>query len=406
VNKSGAWNSGILASLLVAACNGSGAGPDSGPSIDANLDAEGGNVDTTETPAVPVVSITPLRPGGGGRLDWCANDRIVYDTVAVGGVWSVHTMDPDGSNDTCLTCGSVPGLPANTIVGQPAWHPSCEWIVLQVKSTTLSDGAILPRYFGPGWGVHSDLYLLKADASIAYPLVTLATARTASLHPQFSADGNYLYWAVRDPLAVASDLTELTSAWRGWYISIAQIDVDATTPALGARVDFYRTSPASARGFYETHALRGPTMWMSRTLDGARVVDEGFSADVSTPSVMTNWTQSPGTWEEHTMPSPTGALVTYNSSQPSSWHNPPDADFDELPLELWAMVVATGERVQLTHFNDELTPTEVAGGVRATTADYAWAPDGRQIGLYSVKHTPAGQIVHQRIDLITLGAAY
>ncbi len=146
-------------------------------------------------------------------------------------------------------------------------------------------------------------------------------------------------------------------------------------------------------------------MWFSRTLGGARLVDEGFSASVATPNATTNWTESPGTWEEHVMPSPGGRLVTFNSSQPFGWKNPPEEDFDHLSMEVLARVVATREVVRLTTLSDELTAAEKQQGIRTVTADYTWGPDGKQLAVYSVK-SRNGAIFSQRIDLLTLDSNY
>ena len=75
--------------------------------------------------AAPPVTVVASRTltDNGGRLDWCrATDTIAFRRVVGRGVSEVYTIDPDGSGERCLTCGT-PGLPRG-IRGQPAWHPS------------------------------------------------------------------------------------------------------------------------------------------------------------------------------------------------------------------------------------------------------------------------------------------
>jgi hypothetical protein len=59
-----------------------------------------------QTAAFTYPGITPIRPNGqGGRIDWSAKLNLVaYDTISANGYYDVHTMNPDGSNDQCLTC--------------------------------------------------------------------------------------------------------------------------------------------------------------------------------------------------------------------------------------------------------------------------------------------------------------
>jgi hypothetical protein len=145
-------------------------------------------------------------------------------------------------------------------------------------------------------------------------------------------------------------------------------------------------------------------LWFSKTADGATYVDEGFSASLDNLSADSNWTESAGTWEEHTVNSPGGRVVSYNSSSGFDWHNPPDR-FTSLSMELWVRHVESSARKALTSFNDELSQEEHEAGVQCITSDYAWSPDGRRIAVYSVLHQE-GAIFEQRIHLLVLDGAY
>lgn len=67
--------------------------------------------------------ITPLR---NNALD-CAwgpgqSNRIAYSMKGPDTYYDIYLMDPDGGNDTCITCNH-PLLP-NRHISNMAWHPS------------------------------------------------------------------------------------------------------------------------------------------------------------------------------------------------------------------------------------------------------------------------------------------
>lgn len=347
-----------------------------------------------------VVDVQPLKATDGGRVDWCDGaELIAFDTIDASLNWQVHTVRPDGTDEQCLTC-STPGLPA-TVRGQPAFHPGCEFLVIQVKDLDAPDPPGVPaRYFGPGWGIKSELWVLRADGSEAFELVTLQQPTEASLHPHFSAAGDQLFWTARDVTSAAG------FPWSGWYLIVAPFSFPpAGVPTVGARQDIFRTGAPDDRGFFESHELAEATLWFSRTDDGQPFVDEGFRAPLADPNAATNLTQAPGGWDEHVAPSPGGQLVAFNSSRAGDFQHPPDA-FPELSMEIFALVVATGEVVQLTHFGDALSSGDQAAGIEVVTSDYDWAPSGDRLAVYWVRKEPTGAILSQHIDLVTLDRAY
>ena len=71
--------------------------------------------------------------GKGGRVSWSkARNIIAYDRLgANGGFYDVWTINPDGSGDTCLTCGIAALGTKNK--GNPDWHPSGNFLAIQVQ---------------------------------------------------------------------------------------------------------------------------------------------------------------------------------------------------------------------------------------------------------------------------------
>ena len=68
----------------------------------------------------------------GGRVDWCAaNNLIAFDRMTGTDTSEVYVIRPDGSGERCVTC-NAPSMPKG-IRGQPAWHPSGRFLVIQVQ---------------------------------------------------------------------------------------------------------------------------------------------------------------------------------------------------------------------------------------------------------------------------------
>ena len=330
----------------------------------------------------------------GGRVDWCAsNNLIAFDRMTGTDSSEVFVIRPDGSAERCITC-NVPGLPKG-IRGQPAWHPSGEFLVIQVQGKFYKGS----RFEFVSWGIHNDLWLIAADGKWAQRLVETEYLG-ASLHPHFSDTGDRLFWTVRESTGkkIRQRLFFKTpgkeNPWDGWHLAVADFKRDVSGKAkLTNRIDLYR----GEGGFFESHALRSGVIWFSHTQSGRPLVDDIYRARWD-GTERVNITKSPATWEEHGEPSPTGFLVTFNSSRSFDWKNPPDTA-KTLRLELWARQMRTGNIFRLTDFNKQLTSRE-----RVLTSDYAWSPSGREIAVYYA--TFGRDTITQKIDVLHLDRAY
>ncbi len=330
----------------------------------------------------------------GGRVDWCAsNNLIAFDRMTGTDTSEVFVIRPDGSAERCITC-NLPGLPKG-IRGQPAWHPSGEFLVIQVQGEFYKGS----RFEFVSWGIHNDLWLIAADGKWAQRLIE-TDYLGASLHPHFSDTGDRLFWTVRQSTGkkIRQRLFHKTpgkeNPWDGWHLAIADFKRDSSgTAQLTNRSDLYR----GEGGFFESHALRSGVIWFSHTQSGRPFVDDIYRAR-SDGTRRVNITKSPGTWEEHGEPSPKGTLVTFNSSRSFDWKNLPDTA-KTLRLELWARQASTGNIFRLTDFNKKL-----ADRGRVLTSDYAWGPFGREIAVYYAAFGRGS--ITQKIDIVRLDRAY
>jgi hypothetical protein len=330
----------------------------------------------------------------GGRVDWCAsNNLIAFDRMTGTDSSEVFVIRPDGSGERCITC-NMPDLPKG-IRGQPAWHPSGKFLVIQAQGRFYNGG----HFEFVSWGIHNDLWLIAADGKWAQRLIETEYLG-ASLHPHFSDAGDRLFWTVRESTGkkIRQRLFLKTpgkeNPWDGWYLAVAAFKRDVSGKAkLINRIDLYR----GEGGFFESHALRSGVIWFSHTKNGRPLVDDIYRARRDGTGRV-NITKSPTTWEEHGEPSPTGALVTFNSSRGFDWKNPPDTA-KTLRLELWARNTRTGNIFRLTDFNKQLANRE-----RVLTSDYAWSPSGREIAVYYATFGLGS--VTQKIDILRLDRAY
>jgi hypothetical protein len=330
----------------------------------------------------------------GGRVDWCAsNNLIAFDRMTGTESSEVFVIRPDGSGERCITC-NMPDMPKG-IRGQPAWHPSGEFLVIQVQGKFYKGS----RFEFVSWGIHNDLWLIAADGKWAQRLVETEYLG-ASLHPHFSDTGDRLFWAVRESTGkkIRQRLFLKTpgkeNPWDGWHLAIADFKRDVSGKVkLTHRIDLYR----GEGGFFESHALRSGVIWFSHTKDGRPLVDDICRASWDGTQRI-NITESPGTWEEHGEPSPGGSIVTFNSSRSFDWKNPPDTA-KTLRLELWARQMRTGNIFRLTDFNSQLANRE-----RVLTSDYAWNPFGSEIAVYYATFDRGS--ITQKIDILSLDRAY
>lgn len=338
---------------------------------------------------LPQVVATRTLTENGGRVDWCHKKNLIaFDRVRGPGRLDVYIVRPDGTGERCLTCG-MDALPRG-IRGQPAWHPSCDYLVVQVQGPHFER----TRFEFVSFGINHDLWFVAADGSWAQKVVEVP-ALGASLHPHFSDTGRQLFWAVREKTGRRIPQHPLPrlrtpgreNPWDGWHLAIADVERRGGAFVLGNRRDLYR----GQRGVFESHALVGGHIYFSHTAFGRPFVDEIYRARADGRG-RRKLDSAPGVWQEHAAPSPGGSALAFISSRGFAWRHPPDRA-DTLRTELWLKDRA-GTLRPVTRYNDRLPP-----GQRAIASDFAWGPNGRSIASYALI-TGRGR-VRQVIRIIT-----
>ena len=230
----GPYAAALLLAVALPACGRLGQEPAPSPSNGSHCGNYGHEVST-------------FKPQGA-RVDWSwANGLIAYDRVGDDGTYfDVYVMQPDGSRDTCLTCGKT-GLVPQKNNGNPAWHPSGSYIVFQSE---VASSNVTPFASNPGRGINNVLWVTDPSGRDFTQLTQLNTEDPASgvLHPHFSRDGTRLSWS---ELYEGAALEAGTLAGH-WRLAVADFGVGSDgRPALRN----VRKYEPSVPGVYENHGF-------------------------------------------------------------------------------------------------------------------------------------------------------
>ena len=194
-------------------------------------------------------TVTTLQ--AGGRVDWArSHGLIAYDRAPqTNAYFDVHVRSLDGSVNYCLTCDAtvrqLADLRKNK--GNPAWHPSGDYIVFQSEIDT-SD--VAPNVSSPGRGVNNVLWLTDARGTRFTPLTSASadTPATGVLHPHFSEDGARLSWTeMYEPFSPVIP----GKMFGYWRLKSARF----VTGDGGPRLEDIETYQPMVEGFYENHGF-------------------------------------------------------------------------------------------------------------------------------------------------------
>ncbi len=289
----------------------------------------------------------------GGRVDWShANGLVAFDRLGPDGFYDVWTMKPDGSEQVCFTC-ELDALPKKN-VGQPAWHPSGAWLVVQVQKADSSAKA-----FGanPGRGTDNDLWAVSFPEGRAF---LLHSAEQGTLHPHFSQDGARLSFTER---LGGPDVSHVAGTWA---LVMADFMLTDGVPALS---NVTQTLPGSAPAFYENHGLSPDgTRWIfSASLDPGKDVAEMndiYWLDLAGDGALHRLTTA--AYNEHATFLADGEHVLWMSS----------AGNPHRGTDYWLSKADGTELKRLTRLNGEQR------GDRQVAADVSLGPDGRSFVAY------------------------
>ncbi|NJN19647.1 MAG: hypothetical protein HC822_27100 [Oscillochloris sp.] len=326
----------------------------------------------------PAPLITTLRPAGG-RVDWSKQRNLIaYDRPSADGDYEIFIMEPDGSNDRCITCNAAE-LAAPGHRGNPTWHPSGEYLVFQAEKPRDDASGFQAT---PGFGARSDLWLAAADGSAFYQLTDLPNSTDQGvLHPHFSPAGDQLIWS---QMYAGPDLSELKQEFGFWQIHVADFAITPQGPQLSAEQAFEPLGPA----FYETHAFapeREDVLLFSSNAAKDRVVSlENHLYLLDLADLTTTQLTFDG-YSEHAHFSPAGEWIAW------MWNR----DNPNRGTDLWLMRPDGSAQTRLTYYNHARCAEHEWRPL--TVSDNSWGPGGDRIVAFV-----ATDLIRQvgRIDLI------
>lgn len=319
------------------------------------------------------ITITMLRQDGG-RVDWSKSLNIIaYDRRDADGDFDVFFMNPDGSNDVCLTCSMSQFTGRH--VGNPAWYPNGNFLAVQAEKAQHAGNS---DYATPGLGVNNDIYLISRWGQILARLTDVAEGMGV-LHPHFSGDGAMLTWAER-----IADSDTPTGIWalKVLYLNVHQPGGENTI--LGTVFTYQPLGEI----LYETHGFTPDNEHLIFSAfrmpdDPAQSFMDIYKLNLSTGEVAP-LTLSYDEWDEHAQFSPDGTRVLWMSSR--------DCDCnayipDDLFTDFWVMNASGANKTRITFFNLPGHPHYIPDQ-RSVAADNDWSPDGTKAIIYIQVGTP------------------
>jgi Tol biopolymer transport system component len=317
----------------------------------------------TSAPATRITTLTE----NGGRLDWSAkNNLIAFDRRIGDGYFDIYTMTPGGADEKCLTCGKSELPPKSK--GNPAWHPSGEFIAFQAQTSFRGLGAITDYAANPGAGVNNNIWVMDRQGQRFWRLTDLAPRTTGVLHPVFSPAGDQLFWAER---------ISAETSWGRWALRLADFHVDRGEVGINGEQTF------RPQQMYESHGFSpdGEQLLFSGNLEPGQDPRHGdiYLYNLRTGR-LTNLTDSPNEWDEHAHFSPDGKTIVWMTSKNlPEWVRGPGG---AVRTDYWLMNPDGTNKRRLTWFNTPGHLESVKAGVVA--ADCAWSPDGSRLAAYLI----------------------
>lgn len=309
----------------------------------------------------------------GGRVAWYKgknHNLIAFDSITDIGIKNtdLFVMQPNGKEKRNITAKSI--IPRG-FIGQPAWHPNGTHLVLQAENRN-SNHRLLNHM---AWGINNDLWIINKDGTEAQ-LIWSSQLNHAALHPHFNKDGNKIVFAQRTATGKSWRWIRRLNLgaggenqWDGWNIHLADFDINKRGKNM---LSNHKTLSPNGRGFYETHGFTDNGKFIySFTPNGQAYVDDIYVCNEDGTNVK-KLIDSPATWDEHGIFSPSGKSMAFISSRGDKNWRAPKSRANALRTELY--LKQRGKIIQLTDFNKNNAKKK-----RFLVSDYDWNSSGNKI---------------------------
>jgi Tol biopolymer transport system component len=269
----------------------------------------------------------------------------------------INTLNLDGTNDTCITCGQ----PGNNDGAR--WRPGSGDVILFV-STRDHPNAI----GGDGAGIGQELYVMRPDGSQPTRL-TFSDLWATNYHANWSPDGKHIVWG--------------RTQSRAWDVMVA----DFVEDGLGMRLVNQRRVVHDTT-WWETHGF---------TADNRSIITTntrfGFeSPDIYSIDLLTGFRKrltSDITWDEHAHLSPDGTKLAWIAGR---WHPAAVSALNDgslSPIYDFFWIVpgiffeladpVNGYTTELTIMSADGTHVQQLTSDNLIVADNQWSADGTKI---------------------------
>jgi Tol biopolymer transport system component len=301
-----------------------------------------------------VVTGANVTPADGLTLS--PDDKLAAVPLAFNGKSQIVTMNLDGTNQTCITCGQ----PGNNDGAR--WRPTGDTILF--VSTRDHADAI----GGDGAGIGQELYAMRPDGSHPTRL-TVSNLWATNYHANWSPDGRHIVWG--------------STQSRAWDVMVA----DFVSDAFGMRLTNVRRVVHDTT-WWETHGFTPDSRSIITTNTRA-----GFqSTDIYSIDLLTGLRKrltSDMTWDEHAHLSPDGRELAWISAR---WHPAAVASLDDGSLSpimdfFWIVpgisfefdTPPLGYSTELTLMDTDGTHVVPLTNDDLVVADNEWSFDGKRI---------------------------
>jgi len=331
-----------------------------------------------------IKSITTIKEPFVKSMDWHHGlNLIVFGKMDLQDkYYDVFIMKPDGSEEICLT-GANQQIPQKHN-GNPAWHPSGEYIVYTAEHPEAPKK--IDRYAIPGAGLGCNLWIMDRKGKKFYQLTNYSLKRPIKgvIHPQFSHDGTKLFWSER--------VRRGDHLYGGWVMKIADFVTNSGIPHL-EKIETL-TPGWKDSYFYESHAFakNDKKILFSGNLKPGQLA---YGMDIYEMNLengqLIQLTKTNDDWDEHAHYSPDGTKIVWMSSTgfDIDWSVVPKGKhFNYLSTELWIMDSDGANPQRLTYFNKPGHPHYI--GEKTIVSDSSWGADGKKMVVLIAYRTRRG----------------
>ncbi len=302
-----------------------------------------------------------------GRLAFSRQgDFLAYDKKEDDGRYDVYLLRTNGASETCLTCDIYDLRRANVL--DPVWHPSGDYLVVQVQESPRRLKLDPLRLATPLRGVHSELWVVLAKGRQAWRITRSSEQGGAVVGPAFSYEGDRLLWNER--------LSNVDEPWGHWGVRVAEISIRRGLPKLGKITTHdggWKPGFSVASGF--TPDDRGLLMAASpddgQPTSGRDVLRLDLQSGTAERLLVT-----PDQWDDQLTAAPRGDALVFVSNRGLERQR-------KLPYrgDLWLLLPRQQRLERLTFFNHAKSPYDLG---EALIDDVAWDPKQQQILVHVV----------------------